>query len=57
MANSYWYRTYGSFAKVDNGAQALHGKEKEEFVRAWREMQKLFKPFMPDPEGSKNVLH
>lgn len=58
MANSYWYRTYGSFMKVDSGAQALHGKEKEEFVRDWRKMQKLFEPFMPnDSDGSKKGLN
>lgn len=40
MANSYWSYMYGGFANPKdylpgNGAEALHGIEKEEFITEW----------------------
>lgn len=52
MGNSYWSRTYGGFVKpTPKGPEALHGKERDEFVKKWKEMQKLFEPYMSCKSG------
>lgn len=53
MANSYWSQRYGRYA---SNPEALHGKDRDEFVKKWKEMQKLFYPSKyGNSEGSADV--